>query len=55
VLVQEKIRIKDARMQRIDLYKRSHDLPTERMVIFELPAARGWPHAERTARMATEV
>jgi transposase InsO family protein/DNA-binding transcriptional regulator YiaG len=42
MLLGEEIRIKDARMQRIDPHKRSHYPPTERMAILELRAARGW-------------
>ena len=41
-LLAEEIRIKDARMQRIDSHKRPHYPPTERMAILELRAARGW-------------
>ena len=42
MLLGEEIRIKDARMQRIDPHKRAHYPPTERMAILELRAARGW-------------
>ena len=38
----EEIRIKDARVRRIDPNKRSHYLPTARMSILELRAAHGW-------------
>ena len=41
-LLQEEIRIKDARLQRIDPHKRPHYPPTERMAILELRAARNW-------------
>lgn len=41
-LLREEIRIKDARMQRISAAERPHYLPTERLVILELRAARGW-------------
>ena len=41
-LLQEELRIKDARMQLIDPHKRPHDPPTERMAILELRAARNW-------------
>ena len=38
-LLTEEIRIKDARMKRVDPQKRPHYLPTERMAILELRAA----------------
>ncbi len=41
-MLTEEIRIKDARMQRIDPQKRPHFAPTERMSILELRAARAW-------------
>jgi putative transposase len=47
-LLSEEIRIKDARMKRVDPQKRPHYVPTERMAIFELRAARGWS-AQQTA------
>lgn len=42
LLLQEEIRIKHARMERIDAHKRPRYPPTERMAILELRAARGW-------------
>lgn len=48
-LLQEEIRIKDARMGRIDAKRRPHYPPTERMAVLELKAARGWTMAQ-TAR-----
>ena len=42
VLLKEEIRIKDARMNRIDPLKRPHYEPTERLSILELRAARAW-------------
>ncbi len=42
VLLREEIRIKDARMAQINPHRRPHYLPTERMAILELRAARGW-------------
>ena len=48
-LLTEEIRIKDARMKRVDSQKRPHYLPTERMAILELRAARAWS-AQQTAR-----
>ena len=35
-------RIKDARMKRIDPQKRPHYVPSERMAVLELRAARAW-------------
>ncbi len=47
-LLTEEIRIKDARMKRVDPQKRPHYMPTERMMILELRAARAWS-AQQTA------
>ncbi len=47
-LLTEEIRIKDARMKRIDPPKRPHYVPTERMAILELRAAQVWS-AQQTA------
>jgi len=41
-LLKEEIRIKDARLLRMDPHKRPQYPPTERMAILELRAARGW-------------
>lgn len=41
-LLTEEIRIKDARMKRIDSPKRPHYVPVKRMAILELRGARGW-------------
>ncbi len=41
-LLTEELRIKDERMRRIPPHKRPHYLPTERMSILELRAARAW-------------
>ena len=41
-LLTEEIRIKDVRMKRVDPQKRPHYVPTERMAILELRAARAW-------------
>jgi len=46
----EEIRIKDARMKRVEPQKRPHYVPTERMAILELRAARGWS-AQQTAEV----
>ncbi len=48
-LLEEELRIKDARMAMIDAHRRRHYPPIERMSILELKAARGWSQAE-TAR-----
>jgi hypothetical protein len=40
--LEEEIRIKDARLRRMDPHKRPQYPPTERMAILELRAARGW-------------
>ena len=45
-LTREEIRIKDARMARIPPAQRPHYLPTERLAILELRAARGWSLAQ---------
>ncbi len=47
-LLTEEIRLKDARMKRVDSQKRPHYVPTERMAILELRAARAWS-AQQTA------
>ncbi len=47
-LLTEEIRIKDARMKRVDPQKRPRYVPAERMAILELRAARGWS-AQQTA------
>ena len=41
-LLMEEIRIKDARMKRVEPQKRPHYVPTERMAILEIRAARAW-------------
>ncbi len=48
-LLNEELRIKDARMVSMDARKRPHYRPTERLAILELRAARGWSVAQ-TAR-----
>lgn len=49
-LLREEVRIKDARMARIDPHRRPHYPPVERMAILQLRAARGWS-LEQTARI----
>jgi hypothetical protein len=51
-LLQEEMRIKDARMLRIPAHRRPHYPPIERLAILELRAARGWSMAQ-TASVAT--
>ena len=50
LLLREEIRIKDARLARIDPHRRPHYPPTERMAILQLKAARAWS-LEQTARV----
>ena len=45
-LLQEQIRIKDARMERISPHRRPQYPPVERMAILELRAAQGWTAAQ---------
>ena len=49
-LLEEELRIKDARMAMIDAHRRPHYRPIERMAILELKAARGWSQAETARR-----
>ena len=49
-LLREELRIKDARMARIDPHRRPHYPPTERMAILQLRAARACS-LEQTARV----
>ena len=48
-LLQEEIRIKDVRMERLPAQRRPHYPPIERLAILELRAALGWSLAQ-TAR-----
>ena len=41
-MLQEELRIKNARMERVPPHRRPHHNPLERMAILELRAARGW-------------
>ena len=45
------MRIKDARMEGIPAQRRPHYLPTERLAILELRAARGWSQAQTADHM----
>ena len=46
LLLKEEMRIKDARMVGIPAQRRPHYLPSERLAILELRAARGWSQAQ---------
>ncbi|HEX5106394.1 MAG TPA: helix-turn-helix domain-containing protein [Pirellulaceae bacterium] len=48
-LVRQELRIKDARLSRLAPQKRPHYLPSERMAILQLRAARGWTVDETAA------
>jgi hypothetical protein len=50
-LLQDEIRIKDARMERLPPHRRPHYPPIERLAILELRAARGWTVAETARRL----
>ena len=54
-LLQEELRIKDARIAKIDPRRRPHYPPTERMAILELRAARGWSLAQAARVFRLEV
>jgi len=50
-LLQEEMRIKDARMLRIPAQRRPHYPPVERLAILELRAARAWSMAQTARRL----
>jgi len=50
VQLKEELRIKDARMARLDPRKRPHFAGDERLAILTLRAARGWTTAETARR-----
>ena len=50
-LLQEELRIKDARMLRVPAQRRPHYPPTERLAILEPRAARSWSMAETAGRL----
>lgn len=50
-LLQEEVRLKDARMERIPAQRRPHYTPIERLAILELRAARGWSQAQTAERL----
>ena len=45
-MLQDELRIKDARMGHLDPARRPHYRPVERLAILELKAARGWSAAQ---------
>jgi hypothetical protein len=45
-LLREEIRIKDARMEHIEIHRQPHYPPTARLAILDLRAARGWALAQ---------
>ena len=49
-ILEEELRIKDARMATIDAHRRPHYRPIERLAILEFKAARGWSQAETARR-----
>ncbi|MBI2378610.1 MAG: hypothetical protein HYV07_31715 [Deltaproteobacteria bacterium] len=53
-LLREEVRLKDARLARLDVRKRPHYKPAERLAILELPAARGWSLAETSRHLLVE-
>jgi len=53
-LFREEIRIKDARMAKIDPRRRPYYPPVERMAILELKAARGWSLAQAARAVLVE-
>jgi transposase InsO family protein len=50
-LLNEEIRIKDARMERVPAQRRPHYPPIERLAILELRAARAWSLAQTARRL----
>ena len=46
LLLKEEMYVKDARMEGIPAQRRPHYLPTERLAILELRAARGWSQVQ---------
>jgi transcriptional regulator with XRE-family HTH domain len=50
-LLEEELRIKDARMERLPAQRRPHYPPIERLAILELRAARGWSQAQTARRL----
>jgi hypothetical protein len=50
-LLREELRIKDSRMAQIPAHRRPFYMPTERMAILELRAARGWNQIQTAEAM----
>lgn len=50
-LLQEELRIKDARMERLPAQRRPHYPPVERLAILELRGARSWSQSETARRL----
>jgi len=50
-ILNEELRIKDARMERIPAQRRPHYPPIERLAILELRAARAWSLAQTARRL----
>ena len=53
-LLEEELRLKDLRMQRVPPRRHPHYRGTERMAILELRAARGWSNAQTAERMLVQ-
>ncbi|MBI2373217.1 MAG: DDE-type integrase/transposase/recombinase [Deltaproteobacteria bacterium] len=53
-MLREELRLKDARLARLDARKRPHYKPAERLAILELRAARGWSLAETARHLLVE-
>jgi transposase InsO family protein len=51
LLLREEMRLKDTRIARVPAQCRPHYLPTERLAILELRAARGWSQIQTADRM----
>ena len=54
-LLQEELRVKIARMERVPPHRRPHYTPLERMAILELRAARGWSARQTAERLHLTV
>ena len=53
-LLEEEIRIKDARIGHLDAHRRPHYRPMERLAVLELKAARGWSAAKTAQAFMVE-
>ena len=54
LLLEEELRIKDARMARVDPPRRPHYRPVDRLAILELRAARGWTAIQTAGRFLVQ-